>query len=335
MKHKYTISTQIIVNEARKRNIKVEDICSGKVVKLSHKGHEEYLCWQFMSSTSSVAYEMANNKYLTKQVLKSAKISIATGDVFNKSQLEKALIFIKKIGFPVVVKPTNSSHGNCVYTNISSKEEFIEQWQKVTQKFKNILIEKQFVGGTEYRVVASRDKVLGITNRVPANVIGDGVHTIRELIDIKNLDPRRGDDSYKDFKKPLVRIDIDDVVLTMLKKNNLTVNSIPAKGQQVFLRENSNLSTGGDSIDFTDKVHQSVKDIAVAVVNAIPGLSYGGIDFLSKDITKEQSQSDYIIVEVNPSPGIFMHHFPYEGISRNVAGEILDIAFPETKEGGK
>lgn len=332
MKENYTISTQIIVNEANERGIKVEDLCPGKVVRLSLGDHEEHLCCQFISKTTSVAYEIANNKNLTKQILKEAGISIAEGEKFTKNQLDEALVFAKRIGFPVVIKPTNSSHGNCVFANLADEDEFIEHWQKVSIKFNNILVESYFDGGTEYRVVASQDKVLGITNRVPANVIGDGIHTIKELVDIKNSDPRRGDDSYKDFKKCLVKIEIDDVVAETLKKVDLDINYKPADGEQIFLRENSNLSTGGDSIDFTDKVHPSVNEIAIKAIRAIPGLAYGGMDFLSKDITNEQTSKNYIIVEINASPGIFMHHFPYEGQSRDVAGDILDIAFPETKK---
>ncbi len=332
MKENYTISTQIIVNEANKRGVKVDDLCPGKVAKLSYGGHEEYLCCQFISKTTSVAYELVNNKNLTKQVLKEAGLSIAEGEKFTKMQLDEALAFAKKIGYPVVIKPTNSSHGNCVFANIADEDDFIKHWQKVSIKFNNILVERYFDGGTEYRVVASQDKVLGITNRVPANVIGDGIHTIKELVEIKNSDPRRGDDSYKDFKKCLVKIDIDDIVIETLKKSNRDINYKPQAGEQVFLRENSNLSTGGDSIDFTDKVHPSVHEIAVKVIKAIPGLAYGGMDFLSRDITVEQTPDNHIIVEINSSPGIFMHHFPYEGESRNVAGDILDIAFPETKK---
>jgi cyanophycin synthetase len=332
MKENYTISTQIIINQAKERGIKVLDLCPGKVVKLTYGDHEEHLCCQFISKTTSVAYEIANNKNLTKQILKEVGISIAEGEKFTKTQFDEALTFAKRIGFPVVIKPTNSSHGNCVFANIADEKDFIKHWQKVSIKFNNILVERYFTGGTEYRVVASRDKVLGITNRVPANVVGDGIRTIKELVDIKNSDPRRGDDSYKDFKKCLVKIDIDDIIVETLKKSDRDIHYKPKAGEQIFLRENSNLSTGGDSIDFTDKVHPSVHKIAIEVVRAIPGLAYGGMDFLSKDITVQQTPDNHIIVEINSSPGIFMHHFPYEGKPRNVAGDILDIAFPETKK---
>lgn len=332
MSNSFTISTNIILNEAKKRKIVAEPIGETKIIKLSLGDHSEYLCNQFISKSTAVAVNILDNKDKTKVFLSEKGISVAKGRKFNISEEQKAREFAQDVGFPLVMKPTNSSHGNNVYTNIMSLADFDMHWQKISDTFQDFLIEKQFVSGTEYRIIATRDKVVAVTNRVPANVEGDAVHSIKELIDIKNSDPRRGDDSYKDYSKPLVKINIDDVVRENLKSQHKSLDFIPQKGEVIFLRQNSNLSTGGDSIDFTDKIHSSVKEIAVRAINAIPGLSYGGVDFLTTDITKNQDKNSYIIVEINSSPGIFMHHFPYQGKPRNVAGEILNIAFPEAKE---
>ncbi len=329
----FSISTAIIAAEAKKRGIEVIPIHPGKVILLKVGDHEEYFFYQFSSLTSSVAHQICNHKDVAKSFLDMRGISIAKGNDFNSNSLSEALEFFNKMSKPVVLKPTGGAHGDYVFTGIRTKEDFIECWNKIKRKYKRILVEEMFEGGTEYRIVATREKVLAITNRVPANVIGDGVNSIKELIKAKNSDPRRAkDDSYSDHSKPLVKIKIDGMVSRMLKERGLTLDSIPKKGQRIFLRKNSNLSTGGDSIDCTDKVHPSVKKIAVEAIKSIPGLVYGGVDFLSRDITKEQTKQNYIIIEVNVSPGIFMHHFPYEGKPRDVAKEIIDIAFPETKK---
>jgi len=325
----HTISTQIILREAHKRGIKITPLFEGKMLELEYKGHVEYLFTQFISGTTAVALKVCDNKEITKALLSKAGVSVPSGRFFGAKSIDEALKFAKEIGYPIVMKPTNSTHGNCVFTNIASDDEFTAAFGKVAKQFKNIIIEKRFEG-TEYRIVASREKVLGITNRVPANVIGDGNSTIKQLIEIKNSDKRRGDESYMSFDKPLVKIKIDEIVLEYLRKQGLDLQSVPKDGEQIFLRDNSNLSTGGDSIDFTDKVHPTVKEIAVKAIKAIPGLAYGGIDFMASDITQPQSKDTYVIIEINSSPGIFMHHFPYEGTPREVAKEIVDIAFPES-----
>lgn len=328
----YSISTAIIAAEAKKRGIKVIPIHPGKVILLKVGDHEEYFFYQFSSLTSSVAHQISNHKDAARSFLARHGLSVSRGGDFDPTSLPQALEFFNKINKPVVLKPTSGSHGRCVFTGIKTEKDFKECWSKIKRKYKRILVEEMFQGGTEYRIVATREKVLAITNRVPANVAGDGIHTIKELVKIKNNDPRRAeDDSYADHSKPLVKIKIDGMVKRMLEEKGLNADSIPKNGQLIFLRKNSNLSTGGDSIDYTDKVHPSVKKLAVEAIRSIPGLNYGGVDFLSKDITKEQTKDIYIIIEVNVSPGIFMHHFPYKGKPRDVAKEILDITFPETK----
>lgn len=332
MENNLTISTKIIINEARNRGIVAEPIGPSRVVKLSFGGHDEYLSGSVLSVISGPALRIVNMKDQTKEFLKLNGIAVVDGKRFRNSELTAALSFAKEIGFPVVLKPTDSSHGNCVFIDISSEAEFNSAWANISSKFENIIVEKFFENGIEYRITATKEKVLAITKRVPANVVGDGKHTIQELIDIKNSDLRRGDDSYRDFSRPLVKIEIDDVVLGTLLKDNLALDTVLKNDRQLFLRQNSNLSTGGDSVDFTDKADPSVKEISVKAINSIPGLAYGGIDFICHDIAQPQDKKSYSIIEINGSPGIFMHHFPYEGTPRNVAGGILDLAFPETRK---
>ena len=144
---------------------------------------------------------------------------------------------------------------------------------------------------------------------------------------MKNKDPRRG----SGHSKSLVKIKVDDIVKELLKKQNKNLSSIPEKDEIVYLRPNSNISTGGDSYDVTSLVNPKVKKLAVKIIRSIPGLAYAGIDYLTKDITAEPTKRNYIIIEVNDSPMISMHHVPYIGKQRNVAGEIIDMIFPETK----
>ncbi|MFA7253219.1 MAG: hypothetical protein WC107_01550 [Patescibacteria group bacterium] len=325
MKNNIDLSTQLIVEEAVSRNIAAVRLGERDIFELKLGSHTDYVCDQSLSSFGLIARACCANKETTKYCLNRAGIAIAEGDIFASGQIEEALIYAKEIGWPVVIKPSNSKFGNSVFLDINSADDFIDSFQKCVKNFDKIIVEK-YVEGTEYRILATREKVAAITKRVPANVIGDGLKTLSELIKEKNNDLRRKE------KKGLFPIVIDEVAKRSFERKSILLETVPEKGKQIFLRDNSNLSTGGDSIDFTDMAHPSVKEIAVRVIKSIPGLLYGGVDFLTKDITKFQTDDSYIIVEVNSSPMISMHHYPYKGKPRNVAKEIIDIAFPETKE---
>lgn len=328
MRQFFTTSTKVILSEAKLRGIKTSVYVPGHIAKLSYKNHIEYLYHQFCSQTSAVAFESCHTKDVTKELLKKNKVSVAKGDSFSNKEKNKAITYAKTLKWPLVLKPTNGAHGDAVFANIKNNIDFVAAWNNITKNYQNVIVEERFEG-KEYRIFATENKLIGVINRIPANVIGDGKHTIQELVDIKNSDPRRGDRSYT---KPLIKISIDDLVIKKLKKNHLTLKYTPKINEQIFLKDTSNLSTGGDSIDFTNKIHPSIKKIAINTVRAIPGLKYAGIDLMTSDITKQQTNKTYIIVEVNASPGLDMHHFPYEGKPRDAAGAIIDIMFPETKK---
>lgn len=329
-----SLSSRLLAEEALRRGITVKHLNSYRedeaFLELNYKKHREFIIGQRTSQTSLEAYWILENKELTKEFLRRKKINVATGKVFRKDDFDKVVAYCEKIKFPVVIKPVDGAHGKDVYVNINNKKDLKVILKKVLKRNDYILAEKMFFG-TEYRLIATRNKFLAATNRIPANVIGDGVHSIGELIKIKNSDQKRGNNFMEG--KPLIKIKIDSVLKDNLKKNGLKLNSVIFKGKRIYLRNNSNLSTGGDSVDVTNLIHSDFKKIAVKVVCAIPGLAYAGIDLMtSKDISKKPTKNGYIVIEMNSSPGIFMHHFPFEGKLRNITGKIIDILFPETKK---
>lgn len=307
-----------IIEEGKKRGIEVISIVPDLIDAFSYNGHTEYLCKQFISKTSAAALYITNNKEITKIFFKKAGLAVPEGESFGKTEVEDALAFAENLSWPLVMKPTASSKGDSVFANISDKEEFAKSWEQIAKKHEKILVEEMFEG-EDYRIFSTQEKVIAATRRVPANVTGDGKRTIQELIQDKNTDDAR-----------LVQIEVDNIVIDFLNKSGYNLDSIPEKDKTVFLRKNANISTGGDIIDVTDSIHDSVKELAVKAVKAIPGLMYGGVDLMTKDITKKQSENSYTILEINASASIKMHHFPTIGIPRNVAKAIIDIMFPET-----
>ena len=328
------ISSIILAEEALKRGIKVDHINYYQekmaFLELSYGKHFEYLLGGKSSKTSAPASYAVENKDLSKSLLHRANISVAEGKLFHKSEINEANQFIKKIGYPIVVKKNDGSRGNLVFIGIKNQKDYNLAIKKILKKNNYVLIEKEF-NGIEFRFVASRDKVFAVTNREPANVIGDGIYNIKELIKVKNSDLKRGED----YRSPLVKIKIDKTIKQNLFEQGININYIPNKGEKIYLRKedsSSTISMGGDSIDVTDQVHPDIKKIAIKTIKAIPGLAYAGVDFMTnQDISKKPTKNSYIIIEINSSPGIFMHYSPYQGKSRNVAKEIIDILFPETK----
>jgi len=329
-----SLGTVLLVEEAIRRGIKVKHINKNQremsFLELSYKNHYEYIKGQNISKTSFTAFYATENKAITKSFLSRSNIRTAKSKLIHRENIKELSEFIEKAGYPLVVKPFDGCQGKLVFVGVDTEEKCKKAIEEVFKKSKYALLEKEFKG-EEYRIIASRNSFMAATNRVPANVIGDGISTIKELIEIKNDDPLRGgeDDSWKG--KPLYKIKIDNILKDKLKKDCLKLGDVVSKDKQIFLRKNSNLSTGGDSVDVTDMVHPDLRKIAVKAVCAIPGLAYAGLDLMTnKDISKKPTKKSYIIVELNASPGIFMHHFPYKGKPRDVAKGIFDIFFPET-----
>lgn len=325
MKKEFNIATKLLLEECKKRGGKIETIYPGLVAKIDIRGHIEYTYNQYFSTLSAVANRSCANKAITREFLKLNTVSVADGREFSILEQKRAIEFAKSKDWNIVLKPTDGGKGDCVFSNINNLKEFLFCWDRLFKKYKTALLEKKFEG-KEYRILATREKVLAITYRKPANVVGDGEHTIKELIDDKNSDPRRSDD----IGDPVVKIIVDDVVLNKLKAEKKALSDIPFKGEVVYLRDNSNISTGGESIDFTDIAHPDVKANAIKAVQSIPGLLYAGVDYMTNDISCPQDKDNYIIVEINSSPGFDLHHFPYEGRPRNVTKDIIDLIFPET-----
>jgi cyanophycin synthetase len=325
MNKKFNIATELYIEEANRRGVKSEVIYPGKVLKFSYNNHVEFTYDQFFSCFSAVAYKSCENKAVTKTFLEKVGIAVPLGKEYSLEEYDPALHFAKDRNYGVVLKPLEGKKGISVFSGINDEQEFKMAWDEIFRSYSAAILEEKFQGD-EYRIIATREKTLAVVCRKPANIVGDGSHTVHELIDLKNSDPRRSDDAGD----PVVKIKIDNIVLSKLKSQNLSLHSILKKGQLVFLRNNSNLSTGGESMNVTDIAHRSVKEIGQHAINAIPGLPFGGVDFMTKDISKPQETGTYVIIEINASPGIDMHHFPYEGKSINVAKEIIDIIFPET-----
>lgn len=313
-------STSAIVAEAKKRNIPITRIGHESLVRLGYGKYSRLIESTLTDATSCISADISSNKQLTKSLLSECKIPVPYGKVVF-SEIS-AVMAANQIGMPVVIKPFDGNQGKGVYLNLKSNKEIKEAFKEAS-KFSNGIIVEKFVSGRDFRILVVGDKVCAAAERLPASVVGDGTHTVKELVDIVNSDEDRGEQ----HEKALTKIKLDAVALNVLKKSGFTESSVPAKGQVAVLRENGNLSTGGTAIDCTDIIHQENAELAVSAAKAI-GIDIAGIDMVTDDITKPITETGGAVVEVNTAPGIRMHLYPSQGVPRNVAKDIVDLLFP-------
>lgn len=321
------LSTQILMFDAIQQGIQVEILDrQDQFLKLQLKDHIEYVKNGNMTSKDSyVSTLIMENKTVTKKILQQHGFRVPDGVEFQT--IEQALrsydLFYSK---PFVVKPKTTNYGLGI--SIFKEGANYEDYQKaITLAFKedaSILIE-EFIKGTEYRFFVLDDKVYAVLLRVPANVKGDGKNTIEELVIQKNRDPLRG----RDHRTPLESIQLGELENLMLKSQGYEIHSIPKNDEIIYLRENSNISTGGDSIDVTDQIPEDYKKIAVDAVSAL-GVKICGIDFIIENTeVPAATKNAYGIIEANFNPSMYMHIYPYKGESRRLTMHILHYLFPE------
>lgn len=319
---------KILIYEMLKRGISVEVIDEAlELIKASYNGHDELIYDRDSSIMPYSLSVLAGDKGIAKKILQENGISVPMGEVFKAKDMDFILKAFDIIDAPVVIKPVFGSHGYDVYMDLTDEKKVEEAVNKIiNNKGMNtkILIEEYFKA-KEYRVFITKNKDYAVLHRDPAHVFGDGKSTIEELINEENykrMNPRRN---------ALCEILVDEELYNYLKEKGITINTVPKFGEKVYLRGNSNVAMGGVCEDYTDKVHPSVIDIGMRVLEAFPGLPYVGIDYMTNSIEQEQNDESYRIIEVNTVPGVDMHYRPAIGKSRNIAEYMVDLIYPETK----
>ena len=321
------LSTQILIFDAIQQGVLVEVIDrQDQFLKLQLGNHIEYVKNGNMTSKDSyVSPLMMANKTVTKKVLKSQGFRVPNGDEFNDVETAmRAYHLFSKQGIVIKPKSTNFGLGISIFKDGVSYEDYQTALEIAFKEDSSVLIE-EFLPGTEYRFFVLNGKVEAVLLRVPANVIGDGVHSIKDLVHQKNQDALRG----TDHRTPLELIQLGELEVLMLKAQGYQINTIPKKDEVVYLRENSNISTGGDSIDVTDQFTDDYKQIAIEAVAAL-GAKISGIDLIIEDFTvPATNEFAYGIIEANFNPSMYMHIYPYQGTSRRLTMKILKFLFPE------
>ncbi|RHX93430.1 bifunctional glutamate--cysteine ligase GshA/glutathione synthetase GshB [Leptospira yasudae] len=314
------ISTQIMIRDALNRGLEVE-VLDRKNHFLRLKDSNGLV--QYVKEASKTALDsymsflVMENKTISKIVLFESGLEVPAGDSF--ADADAALVFWQKnANRKMVVKPVTTNFGIGITILIPhASEEDVKKAIKIAFNHSESIIVEEFAEGNEYRFLVIGDETVAVCNRIPANVTGDGKHTIEQLVSIKNEDKRRG----VGHVTPLEKIQLGDTELDVLQQSGFTKESVPSENQKVFLRKNSNISTGGDSIDVTDLAHPYYKDLAVKAAASV-GAKICGVDIILQDL---ETKGEYRILELNFNPVLYIHNYPYEGKNRDVGNKILDL----------
>ena len=318
-------STGSIVQAAVARGIPYQRLTEGSLVQFGWGSKQRRIQAAEMDRTSAIAESIAQDKELTKKLLHAAGVPVPLGRPV--SSLEDAIAAAEEIGWPVVVKPRDGNQGKGVTVNIQTVDHLTIAYRAAVAISEEVMVER-FIPGYDFRLLVVGDKLVAAARRDPPHVIGDGVHTVRQLVDQVNQDPRRGDG----HATSLTKIRIDDIALARLELQGFTPESVPPKGLRVVLRNNANLSTGGTATDVTDDVHPEVAARAVAAARMV-GLEICGVDVVCETVLQPLEEQGGGIVEVNAAPGLRMHLSPSYGKGRAVGEAVIANMFDEGEDG--
>lgn len=316
------LSTQVVIREALNRGVEVEVLdWDENFIRLKKGNKVEYV--KQATRTSAEPYIVPwimENKELTKLILEEHGINVPESTTVDHidTTLNMYTDFINK---DIVIKPksTNFGDGVSIINGLKSKEEYINAIKEAFNHDSHVLIE-EFIPGMEYRFLVIADEVTAVMHRVPANVVGDGTHNIKELVNAKNKNPMRG----KGHITPLEKIEISPIEENHLASQMKNIHYVPDDGEVIYLRKNSNISTGGDSIDFTDDMPPEYKTIALNSAKAV-GAKICGVDMIIQDLKAKPDKNNHGIIELNANPVLYPHDFPYKGQNRHVEKKLLDL----------
>ena len=316
-------STASIVDAASDRGIPAIRLNDGNLVQLGHGSQQRRIWTAETDRTSAIAEGISKDKDLTKQLLSMCGVPVPQGQIVDSPAA--AWEAAQDIGLPVCVKPTDGNHARGVSLELSKQEDIEAAYGIALAEGSEVMVER-FILGEEHRLLVVGDHVAAANKGETASVVGDGVHTIAQLIELQiNSDPRRGEE--EDFPLDTIRLEEHTTSVLELKRQGMTADSVPGKGRSVLI-----MRTGNMALDVTDEVHPELAAQAVLAARVV-GLDIAGVDLVAQDISRPLAAQGGAIVEVNAGPGLLMHLKPAVGKPRPVGQAIANHLFKPTDTG--
>lgn len=324
----YSMSFYAIALEGWRRGLSLKFInANRKQSELLFELSSDKNTYKFVVSRGELitreAMRICKNKFETKEYLLRNKISTPQGRLFEKNaEDEKIVAYAEQVGYPLVIKPSDGTGSNGVIAGIKNKTSFKKSLKYIRENlgFKKVIVEEHFQGD-DLRVFVIDNKVAGVIKRIPANVVGDGVSTIDELIKEKN-EYRQG---LPNLTSSLIKVDLE--LREKIAEIDYTLSTIVPKEKRVFLKSKNNTSAGGDSVEMSNELPDKIKKVAIDGVNAIPGLPHAGVDLM---VNLENNKAT--IIEINTQANIGSLLFPMIGTAKDIPSDLIDFYFPETKD---
>ncbi|MBP2629684.1 MAG: cphA [Firmicutes bacterium] len=318
-------SAAAIAEAAKMRKIPVSRFVDEDLLILGQGKHVKRIWSTVTEKTSLLATDLVANKYLTTKFLAEHGVNVPCNFIVTSE--EEAVEAWRELGASAVLKPLTGSHGRGVTVNVN-QENAIRQAFQVARAYDHQVLLEYYIMGRQYRFCMVDNELVAAAERIPAYVIGDGAHTIAELVEIANAHPFRGEG----HGKPLTKINLDAISLLVLEAQKLAPNIVPEAKRIVKIKETANISTGGTAVDVTALVHPENVALAQRIAQMI-GLDIMGIDIIANDISKPLNGKNGAVIEINAAPGIRMHHYPSAGQARDVGGKIIEYLFPYGSDG--
>ena len=324
-------STGSIINAAIRRGIPVRRLTQGSLAQLGWGSKARRIQAAETDTTSAISESIAQDKDLTKQILAAAGVPVPKGflcPTFDLALDAFRQLNRKDINKGVVVKPSDGNQGKGVTVNILDEDHLKIAWDAAKPFGSGIPIVEEFIPGHDYRFLVVGDKLVAAARREPPNVVGDGVHSIKELIEIENRNPLRGEG----HGSALTKLRLDEIAKARIAKQGFNADSVPDAGIRVVLRNNANLSTGGTATDVTDNVHPELAHMVIQAAQLI-GIDVCGVDVVCQRVDESLEAQGGGIVELNAAPGLRMHLEPSIGKGRDVGSAMIDFMFKPGETG--
>ncbi|HEY8167811.1 MAG TPA: cyanophycin synthetase [Candidatus Limnocylindrales bacterium] len=315
-------STQALIDEAVQRDVPWIRLDRYSLIQLGQGVHQQRIRATMTSRTGAIAVDVASDKSLTNALLSAAGLPVPRSEVVD--DVDGAVRAAESIGFPCVVKPLDGNHGRGVNLDLRDEADVRKAYPlALAQSRAGDVVVESYVTGNDYRCLVIGGRMAAIAERVPASVTADGEHTVRELVELENRDPRRG----IGHEKVLTKISLDGAAEELVRDQGWEFDAVPPAGVWIKLALTGNMSTGGTSIDRTVEAHPENIEVAETAARVV-GLDVAGIDFIVPDIAIPVREQGGAIVEVNAAPGFRMHTHPTIGEPQYVAKPVLDLLFP-------
>ena len=309
-----------IVTAAKRLELPVFRLDYDGLVQLGQGRHQRRIRRSCTDGTSYVADFVSTDKCLVKKLWRQMGIPVPHGrEVFNSTDAIQAA---REMGWPVVVKPCDGDCGQGVRVNLMCESSVEQAFHQASAGETRVMVERH-LAGKSFRFLIIDEKVVSAVCRLPALVVGDGEHCVRELLEISNLQANRGPDR----RWHLIQIPIHEVDLDMLREQGFDLESVPVRDQTVWLRRDLDYSS---TIEVLDQVHPSTLSLAIDAASVI-GLDVAGIDLVATDIGRPLEEQNGGFLEINSYPGIALHLAPICDKPRPVGESILSMLFPEDR----